>query len=291
MDTEVSTVESSCLDEMTERDTWDAAARSRVSERWAECALLWNKAMTDALLSAAAISPDSVVLDLATGSGDPALSIAERLVGGKVIALDTSRTGLLQANHHAKQLGLSAKVKSVQADAHAIPLKPNCVDRITCRCGIMFLNDTGLVMSEILRVLKPGGRAAFLVWGSFAQPFFDATVAAVLRLVPGAQMPTQALAMFRFASPGSLGGILRNAGFSNVREESLTVPRIWARSPEELWAYQQEISVLCHPLFDSIPPDSRPKIDAEVSTLLSRFQSGGVLSVPVKVIVVAGQRP
>ena len=120
---------------MNDRDTWDAAARSRVSERWAQCALLWNTAMTDALLSVAAISPDSVVLDLAAGSGDPALSIAKRLAGGTVIALDSSRTGLVQANNHAKQLGLSAKVKTVQADAHATPLKPNCVDRVTCRCG------------------------------------------------------------------------------------------------------------------------------------------------------------
>lgn len=122
MDTEVSSVESSCLGEMTERDTWDAVARSRVSARWVECALLWNKAMTDALLSAAAVSQDSVVLDLAAGSGDPALTIAKRLVGGTVIALDSSRTGLVQANSHAKQLGLSAKVKTVQADTHAIPV-------------------------------------------------------------------------------------------------------------------------------------------------------------------------
>jgi len=247
--------------------------------------------MTDALLSAAAISPDSVVLDLAAGSGDPALSIAKRLVGGTVIALDSSRTGLLQANNHAKQLGLSAKVKSVQADAHAIPLARNCVDRITCRCGIMFFNDTGLVMSEVLRVLKPGGRAAFLVWGSFEQPFFDATVAAVLRLVPGAQVPTQALAMFQFAAPGSLEGVLRAAGFCDIREKALTVPRIWSGSPEELWAYQQEISVLCHPLFESIPGDSRSKVDAEVSALLSRFRSGSILSVPVNVIVATGERP
>lgn len=275
---------------MTERDLWDAAARTRVSDRWAEAAALWNTPITDALLSAAALTPDSVVLDLAAGSGDPALSVAERLIGGIVIALDSSRTGLLQANNHAKQLGLSAKFKSVQADAHAIPLKPNCVDRITCRCGIMFFNDTGLVMSELLRVLKPAGRAAFLVWGSFEQPFLDATVAAVLRLVPGAQMPTQALAMFRFASPGSLEGVLRAAGFCDIREKALTVARIWSGSPEELWAYQQEISILCHPLFHSIPSDSRSKVDAEVSALLSRFRSGGILSVPANVIVATGER-
>jgi hypothetical protein len=154
----------------------------------------------------------------------------------------------------------------------------------------MFFDDAGLVTAEALRVLKPGGRVAFLVWGSFEQPFFEATVGVVLRSVRGAQMPTQARKMFRFASPGSLEGVLRAAGFCNIHEESLTVPRIWSGTAEELWSYQQEISTLCHPLFDSIPTRSRSKIDAEVSALLSRFQSGSVLSVPVNVIVVAGRR-
>jgi ubiquinone/menaquinone biosynthesis C-methylase UbiE len=270
---------------------WDAAAQARASDRWAECSALWNTAMTDALLSAAALTPNSVVLDLAAGSGDPALTIAERVIRGRVIALDSSRAGLLLASTHARRLGLGAKVTFVQADAHTIPLTSNCVDRVTCRCGIMFFDDTGRVMSEVLRVLKPGGRAAFLVWGSFEQPFFDATVSVVLRLVRDAEMPIEACKMFRFAAPGSPRGVLRAAGFCNIREESLTVPRIWSGSPEELWAYQQEISTLCHPLFESIPADFRSKIDAEILALLSRFQSGSVLSVPVNVIVVAGQRP
>lgn len=276
---------------MTARDLWDAAARARVSDRWAEASARWNTAMTNALLSAAAITPDSVVLDLAAGSGDPALTIAEHLVRGRVIALDNSRSGLLLASTHARQLALGLKVNFVQGDAHAIPLLPSCVDRVTCRCGIMFFNDTGLVMSEVLRVLRPGGRAAFLVWGSFEQPFFDATVGVVLRLINGAQMPAQAREMFRFASRSSLERALKTAGFRNVLEEPLTVPRIWAGSAEELWAYQQEISTLCHPLFDSIPTDSRSNIDAEVTASLSRFRNGNVLTVPVNVIVVAGQRP
>ena len=270
---------------------WDAAARARQSQRWTEHSARWNTAMTHALLSAAAIAPDSVVLDLAAGSGDPALTIAERLIRGRVIALDSSRSGLLLANTQSRQLDLGLKVNFVHGDAHAIPLLANCVDRVTCRCGIMFFNDTGLVMSEVLRVLKPGGRAAFLVWGSFEQPFFDATVGVVLRRVNNAQMPTQALEMFRFAAPGSLERALKTAGFRNVREEPRTVPRIWEGSAEELWAYQQEISTLCHPLFNSIPPDSRSKVDREVIAKLSRFQSGKVLSVPVNVIVVSGQRP
>ena len=70
----------------------------------------------------------------------------------------------------------------------------------------MFFDDTGRVMSEVLRVPKPGGRAAFLVWGS----------SVVLRLVRDAEMPTEARKMFRFAAPGSLEGVLRAAGFCNT---------------------------------------------------------------------------
>jgi ubiquinone/menaquinone biosynthesis C-methylase UbiE len=215
---------------MTDRGSWDAASRARVSDRWAENAVLWNKAMTDALLAAARIASDSVVLDLAAGSGEPALTIAESLISGRVIALDSSGTGLLLANVHARQLGLGAKIACIQADALAIPLAQSSADRITCRCGIMFFDDTALVMSEVLRVIKPGGRAAFLAWGSFEQPFFDATVTAVLRLVPCAEMPTQARKMFCFASPGSLERVLRTAGFCDVREELLTVPKNLVRN-------------------------------------------------------------
>ena len=275
---------------MTERNTWDVAGRARVSGRWAEHARLWNKAMTDALLSAAVLSPNSVVLDLAAGAGDPTFAIAERLVGGCVIALDSSHASISLARAGAGQLGLGSKIKCVQADAQAIPLAQDCVDRVTCRCGIMFFRDTGLVLSEVLRVLRPGGRVTFLAWGPFQQPFFDATVGVVLRLVEGAQMPGQAWEMFRFAESGSLGGALRSAGFANVREESLTVPRIWTGSAEELWAYQQEVSTLCQPLFNSIRAESRPRVDAEVSALLSRFRSGNALRVPVNVIVAAGER-
>jgi ubiquinone/menaquinone biosynthesis C-methylase UbiE len=247
--------------------------------------------MTDALLAEAALNPDSVVLDLAAGSGDPALSIAERLTTGKVVAIDRSRSGLLLAKTHAEQLGLGSMIACLQADAHAIPVAPNCVDSITCRCGMMFFNNSAKVMAEMLRILKPGGRVALLAWGSFEQPFFAATVGVVIELLRGAEMPSEARKMFRFATAGSLKQQLRDAGFSHVQEESLIVPRIWAGTPEGLWEYQQEVSTLCHPLFANILPALKSEVDAKVSSALSRFQNGTVLSVPVTVIVAAGRKP
>jgi len=65
--------------------------------------------------------------------------------------------------------------------------------------------------------------------------------------------------MFRFASPGMLKRELRAAGLSNVHEDSIAVPRIWTGSPEELPAYLQEVSTLCHLLFGGIPQPCAPK--------------------------------
>ncbi len=275
---------------MTGRDSWDSAAQARVSDRWAAASAGWNTAITDALLGAVDLTPRATVLDLAAGSGDPALSIAQQLTDGRVFALDRSGAGLLLAKAQARKLGLAMKVTCIQGDAHGIPLAQGCVDRITCRFGIMFFADTGLVMSEMLRVLRPGGRAALLAWGPFSQPFFDATIALVLERVRGAKMPEAARAMFRFAAVGSLERELRMAGFRDAREERLTLPRVWAGTPQELWAFQQEISTLCHPLFAGIPTDLRREVDREVATALARFQSGKVLKVPVNVVIATGMR-
>ena len=64
-----------------------------------ECSARWNTAMTDALLFAAALTPDSVVLDLAAGSGDPALTSAERAICGRIIVLDSSLCWSVACQH------------------------------------------------------------------------------------------------------------------------------------------------------------------------------------------------
>jgi ubiquinone/menaquinone biosynthesis C-methylase UbiE len=274
---------------MNGRNPWGEMAQARVSDRWTTASARWNTAITEALLAAAKLTPASIVLDVATGSGDPALTIAEHLTTGKVIAIDSSSAVEL-AEKRARELGLELKMTCLQADAQAIPLQANSVDRITCRFGVMFIDDFALAAYDMLRVLKHGGRIALLVWGPFVQPFFDATVGVVLQRLPGTGMPPEAQKMFRFAAPGSLDRELRAAGFSDVHEERLTLPRIWAGTSQDLWDYQQEISTLCHPLYAAIPLPLKQEVDARVSFELARFADGDVLSVPVNVVIATAMK-
>jgi hypothetical protein len=154
----------------------------------------------------------------------------------------------------------------------------------------MFFEETGSAMSEMLRVLKPGGQIALLAWGAFKQPFFEVTIGAVLRLVPSATLPQSARAMYRFASHGSLATELRKAGFCNVQERELTLPRIWSGSAEQLWEYQQEISTLYRPLFEAVPETLRQRVGEEVVEGLTQFSYGNMLTIPVQVVLATGNR-
>jgi ubiquinone/menaquinone biosynthesis C-methylase UbiE len=275
---------------LMQSDPWSEASRARVSDRWAEAAAGWKQAPTDVLIAAAAIEPESLVLDLACGSGDPALDIVQQFASVRVIGVDRSSAGLVLARQNAERARVGSRIAFMQGDVQALPVASECVDRITCRFGVMFFQDAERAMREMRRVLKPGGRVALLVWGVFQQPFFEATIGAVLQLVPGAELPEAARLMSRFAAPGSLAAELRKAGFCSIRETEMTLPRIWTGSAEQLWEYQQEVSTPCRPLFEKIPAALRPRIDSQVAARLAQFNNGGRLEVPAQVVLATAAR-
>lgn len=275
---------------MADEGTWGAAANVRSADRWRSATEQWGSALTQALLDSAELNPSSAVLDVAAGSGDPALSIAQRLGQGNVVAVDSSYSSLVLATRQAVEMHLESKFKSVAADAHDLPFADSSFDRVTCRCGIMFFVDIDKALKEILRVLRLGGRAAFLAWGPFEQPFFDSTLGTILRMVPGTSIPQAARAMFRFATPGSITEALVGAGFRNAEECTRTLPRVWMGSPQQLWQYFQEISTLFDLLWQSIPASIRAQVNEAVCQELERFKSGGTINTPAEVIIATAKR-
>lgn len=97
------------------------------------------------------LEPGSLVLDLACGTGD----LANVLVaaGMRTIGMDLS-LGMLQ---HA-----TTTVPLAQADALTLPLRNRSLDGITCGFALRNVTDLTLLFAECARVLRPGGRAAFL---------------------------------------------------------------------------------------------------------------------------------
>jgi ubiquinone/menaquinone biosynthesis C-methylase UbiE len=258
----------------TDTADWNSFGRANASQKWRRQSAAMGNDMTRAIVEAARVQPGMRVLDIACGTGEPAISLAALLNGeGEVVGVDLSPTPLKIAEERATQRGLT-NVIFQQADAHALPFPDHSFDCITSRLGVMFFADLPRALSEMRRVLKPEGRAILLVWGPFNQPYFHTTIGTVLRMLPGSAMPDSGRKMFALAEEDRLAQSLRQAGFSRAKEELVTVPWTWLGTPEEVWEYFQDVAVPFASLLQSIPAELRPEINAAVLKAINQYYDG-----------------
>jgi ubiquinone/menaquinone biosynthesis C-methylase UbiE len=269
---------------------WDSYARINTGERFRTQSATIGSAVTAAIVEEARIVPDLHVLDVACGSGEPAISIAVRLAGsGRVVGADISAAPLEMARQRARQRQLT-NVEFQQADVHQLPFADGAFDRVVSRLGVMFFSDLPQALGEIHRVLRAGGRTSHLAWGSMRQPYFESTIGPVLRLLPHLSVPAGAQAMFRFGEqPGTLAKALEKAGFKAVEERAVQVPWNWPGTPEELWTYFQEVTIPLKPLLGAIPPERADIHQAVLSALEARYD-GRQVSFDATMVIASGER-
>jgi ubiquinone/menaquinone biosynthesis C-methylase UbiE len=269
---------------------WGASYRLVAAEKWKAKSAAMGRAVTEALVEYARPKPGMRVLDLASGTGEPAISLASR-VGpeGHVTALDLSTDLLKIAAERARQRGLT-NVSTRQADAHNLPFPDASFDLATCRFGVMFFSDPDLALRETQRVLRPGGRACFLAWGPFEQPYWSSTMGVVHKHVGGPIMAPGGANMFRFAEPGSLSAALRRAGFGDLEEETTTLPWTWPGPVEEVWEYAQAVSTPFRPLLDRVPAEKWEQVNADVHAVIRRYVEGNSVKFGAVVVLASGVR-
>ena len=269
---------------------WGSSYRLIASDKWKTKSATMGKAVTAALVEYAQPKLGMRVLDLASGTGEPAISLA-RFVGaqGHVTALDLSADLLEIATGRAQERGLD-NFSTRQADAQALPFDDNSFDLATCRFGVMFFRDPVVALRELHRVLRAGARACFLAWGPFEQPYWQSTMGVVHRHVGGPLLQPGGPDPFRFARPGSLSAVLRSAGFRKVEEETKTLPWTWPGTTEEVWEQAQAVAVPFRPMLDRVPADMRPQIHEEVLTAIGQHVRGESIEFGASVVLASGSK-
>lgn len=269
---------------------WGSQFRLVASEKWKAKSAAMGQPVTDALVEYAQPAPGMRVLDLASGTGEPAISLALRVGGeGHVTALDLSADLLEIAAQRAQARGLN-NLAIQQADAHNLPFPADIFDLATSRFGVMFFRDPELALREVLRVLRPGARACLLAWGPFDQPYWQSTMGVVYRHVGGPLLQPGGPDPFRFAEPGSLSAILRNAGFRQVEEETRTLPWTWPGPVEEVWEQAQAVAVPFRPMLERVPQERWPQIHAEVHAAVRRYSDGEKIAFGATVVLASGKK-
>jgi len=242
---------------------------------------------TEALVDYARPRPGMTILDLASGTGEPAITLASRIGSeGQVTALDVSPELLQMAEQRARERGLT-NITTREADANKVPFADHSFDLVTSRCGVMFLREDAL--REAYRVLRPGAHACFLVWGPFEQPFWASTMGIVHRhtggtLVPADQNP------FRYSPPGSLSFTLRRAGFEKAEEETRTVPWIWPGTAEELWEQVQSVAAPFRAMLERVPAEKWDEINSAVHAALDKYVVGDEVRFGAVMVLASGSK-
>jgi ubiquinone/menaquinone biosynthesis C-methylase UbiE len=232
-------------------DIWDRMAAGWEDDRRS----VWesSRVVGEWLVDALDPQPGETILELAAGVGDTGLAAAARLgPSGKLVSTDFSAQMVAAARRRSEELGVS-NVEFTTMDAERMDLDDDSVDGVLCRWGYMLMADPATALKETRRVLRPGGRVAFSVWGDpAANPW--ASVPAKALFEHTGQRPPDPLSpgIFAMASEERTRGLLSEAALTPRRVEHVEME--WAfESADDHWHYVMDLAGALAMVMRSLP--------------------------------------
>jgi ubiquinone/menaquinone biosynthesis C-methylase UbiE len=234
-------------------------------------------------------SGKDLVLDIAGGTGEPGLSIASMLNGGKVIITDLAEDMLAVTRDNAARRGIS-NIETNACDVCELPYPDNSFDSISCRFGFMFFPDMQLAANEMYRVLKPGGRVATSVWNVPDKNFWvTATMGTIMKNMELPPPAPDVPGMFRCAKPGRMKELFDQAGFKNYHEKEVTT-KLRAGTVERYWSMMTEVGAPIVAALSKADDAMREKIRREVFDLIKQRYPEDNLAIDASAIVITAEK-
>ena len=272
-----------------------------VIDSWSGAAPFWEKhretirqlfaPVTQALVEDAQIGTGQTVLDIATGPGEPALSVAA-LVGpeGRVFGVDPVPEMIAGARRAANQLGLRNTQFDVAFTGH-LPFPDSTFDAVISRFGVMFFPSPVNAVREMLRVLKPGRRLALAVWDlPEHNPFFYVLQRVIEQYVVSHPMEPDAPESFRFASPGKLRDVLHEAGVTAPSERVLPFTIEAPLSVEDFWTLRCEMSEKLREKFALLSGEQLTELKQQALEAFRPYFSERGMRFSAQVLIVSGSK-
>jgi len=165
----------------------------------------------DRFISWLAISPENHILEVASGSGGPAIYLAEKTTC-HVTGIDANAAGIDTAINLAEAADQTAKVRFILADANStLPFENDSFDGLICIDAINHFPDRLQVLREWHRVVRPGNRALFTDPVVISGPVTNDELA-----------QRSSIGLFLFVPPGLNEALIDQAGFKLVEQRDVT---------------------------------------------------------------------
>ena len=227
------------------------------------------------------------VLDIAAGTGEPGLTIAGMLKGGKVTITDLAEDMLEVAKKKAAKKSIT-NIETVACDVSEMPFADNSFDAISCRFGFMFFPDMLLAAKEMARVVKPGGRIAASVWNVPEKNFWVTAIMGTIGKnmtlpppIPGAP------GMFRCADPGFMTGIFEEAGLKNTSVKEVSM-KLHCGTLDNYWNWMNDVGAPIVAALSKADDALRNKIRDQVYGLVKEKYPGDDIAIDASSWVICG---
>ncbi len=258
-------------------------------KKWNEFTINFLNPMGDAIIKVLDIKNNDVVLDIASGTGEPAFSIAAIAKNGEVYATDLSKEMLTIARDYADERDIN-NIEFKVADVSNLPFRDNFFDKISCRMGFMFFPDMQLATNEMFRVCKSAGKISICVWAAAEHNDWYTTMMKVLsNHIEIPKSPADAPGIFRCAKPGLIKQLFENAGFKNVREDTLS-GKIDFETAENYWLNRTEMSESIVSLLSKVDEATLKKIKDELIVVCNNKLTNGRLIFNYGALIISAEK-
>lgn len=221
--------------------------------------------VTHRLIELAAIKAGNRILDIASGTGEPAIPMAQH-VGetGFVVGTDLSGDMLAVARDKAVQLNVT-NIEFHRVDGETLSFDPDSFDAATIRWGLMFMPEPEKILKQVRGLLRDEGRIAVACWAEPERnPFFTHVMAILMKYMEVPKPSEGAPGVFAFANPDRLTQTLTQGGFRHVDIEDLEVVMFEADSGEEYWQMMEDMAGPITQLVQQMDSQTRNAFIADV---------------------------
>jgi ubiquinone/menaquinone biosynthesis C-methylase UbiE len=271
-----------------QRETWNRFSPGW--KKWDELTMEFLKPAGDEIIRILNPSGSDMILDVAAGTGEPGLSIAGMLNGGKVMITDLAEGMLEVAAEKAANKGIT-NIETLVCDVSEMPFEDNTFDKISCRMGFMFFPDMDLAALEMTRVLKPGGKIATSVWDKPDKNYWVmATINAIDANIPHDPPPQGSPGLFRCADPGLMRKVLNQAGLVNVNIKEIT-GFMDMGTIDNYWEMMTEIAAPVVAALNQADSETREKVKNDVFASLNKLYPDGHVVYNTAMLIISAEKP
>lgn len=270
---------------MTEQNTFQlSGSAAQIYEEQTVPALF--RPLAELTLNHVTVQEGDRVLDVACGTGIVARLVAEKVgPSGTVTGVDLN-SGMIEAAQRYSS-ATSVNIEWHQSDVTGLPFADASFDIAFCQQGLQFFPDKPAALSEMQRVLAPGGTLVLTVWSAISPLMAAVADAAGQYISPEAA--TSALSPFAFRDIEVIKALVREAGFPEIEVENLEVERRIGAAAESI---PKEIASLpVGELVAKLDESTEKALYGDIEEALKDFVQHDGIVVPQEAHLIRATRP